>query len=452
MTKRKIRADATAQQRSGPHSQASDPTRRAFLQATGAMVSGWALCETWSAGNKPAYTESLALFGGAPSVTVPTAPAAAWPLYTATEEQAVLKLLRSPSYAPIKELEKSWQDRFDAPFCRAFCNGTSALAAMFFALDLPPGSEILVPSYTFFATIMPMRLFGLVPRFVDIDPATLNFDLEDAKRRLTPRTWAVLPVQWFGLPCDMDAIGEWASEKGLIVLEDAAHAHGARLKGRWMGNWGCMAIFSFQKTKPLPALEGGLGVYQHQEDFERATALGHYDQCAGAYAKYSVTALGLKLRMHPVAAVLAQCQLEGLLERNAAGVRQVRELNDQLVALPGLSEQRTRPDCDRIYYALNVLFLNEREAGMSGENCVKALRAEGVPGTAYSYRLQHEQPVYQESSFWHHLPEIPDLPGSRQANATAIALPCFTSEQPELVAQIVTAFKKVWAHRSQLGQ
>ena len=109
---------------------------------------------------------------------------------------------------------------------------------MFFALDLPPGSEIMVPSYTLFATIMPMRFFGLVPVFVDINPRTLNFDLEDGKRRLTKNTKAVLPVHWFGLPCDMDHICDFAKEKGLIVLEDACHAHGASLQGQADGHLG----------------------------------------------------------------------------------------------------------------------------------------------------------------------------------------------------------------------
>ena len=153
---------------------------------------------------------------------------------------------------------------------------------MFFALDLPPGSEILVPSYTFFASIVPMRHFGLVPVFVDINPRTLNFDLEDAKRRLTKNCRAVMPIHWFGLPCDMDQINEWADYKGLIVLEDAAHAHGAKLQGKYMGQWGRMGIFSYQMSKPLPAMEGGMGVYQQQDDFDRATAFGHYNSAAAS--------------------------------------------------------------------------------------------------------------------------------------------------------------------------
>ena len=161
-----------------------------------------------------------------------------WPLYGKPEEEAVLALVRRPDYAPLADLEKAWKNLYKVPYAQPYCNGTSALASMFFALNLPPGSEIMVPSYTFFATIVPMRLFGLVPVFVDVNPRTLNFDLDDAKRRLTKNSKAVLPVHWIGLPADMDHICDWAKEKGLIVLEDSCHAHARHAQGPVDGHLG----------------------------------------------------------------------------------------------------------------------------------------------------------------------------------------------------------------------
>jgi dTDP-4-amino-4,6-dideoxygalactose transaminase len=428
------------------------PSRRHFLAASGALALGAASTGTRSAHGA---AETLALHGGPKAVTVAADTAAHWPRYGAAEEEAVLALLRAPSYDPVDALEADWRAFLGVPHAKSHCNGTSALASMFFALDLPPGSEILVPSYTFFATIVPMRLFGLVPVFVDVNPRTLNFDLDDAKKRLTKNTKAVLPVHWIGLPADMDHIGDWAREKGLILLEDAAHAHGAKLKDTYMGAWGRMSIFSYQMTKPLPAIEGGMGVYQEQRDYDRATAFGHY-QVPGVpddspYAKYKGTGLGLKFRMHPFAAALARCQLQGLEARNAEGTAQTRTLNDRLLQLPGLYEQSSgRDDVTRLYYAWNMLFIDEQEAGVSRGKVVEALKAEGVKADALEYRLQHEQPLYTEGEWWHHLPEIPPLPGSTQANATQIALPYFTEEVPELVEQYVAAFEKVWAHRNEL--
>ena len=327
---------------------------------------------------------------------------------------------------------------------------------MFFALDLPPRSEILVPSYTFFATITPMRFFDLTPVFVDVNPHTLNFDVEDAKRRLTKNVKAVLPVHWLGLPCDMDAICDFAQENGLILLEDAAHAHGAKLNGKRMGTWGRMSIFSFQMSKLLPAIEGGMGMYQSRDDYERATTLGHYTFTrkfpeGSPYRRYQGTGLGLKFRMHPLAAALARAQLRTLDKRNAVINAQIQRLNDQLPELPGLSEPQMPPGAERVYYARNILFLDEAKAGTSRKAVVRALRAEGVRASEHSYRLQHTCAIYHEENWWDHKPVISELPGSEQANRTAINVPPCTSEAPELIDQYARAFKKVWAHRAQLA-
>jgi dTDP-4-amino-4,6-dideoxygalactose transaminase len=217
-----------------------------------------------------------------------------------------------------------------------------------------------------------------------------------------------------------------------------------------------MAIFSFQASKPLPSIEGGMGVYQDKEDYERATVFGNYDMPGipndSPYYKYKGSGLGLKFRMHPMAAALARCQLPGLEGRNEAGAKQVRRLNDALTQLPGLYEQTSgRKDMKRLYYAWNMLFIDEREAGMTRDNAVKALKAEGVRADPVQYTLQHKLPLYAEAEWWHHKPVIPDLPGSEQANATSIGLPYFTAEAPELVEQYIRAFQKVWAHRKELA-
>lgn len=428
-------------------------TRRAFLRSAGALTAGLAA--------RPAEArapETLALHGGTPAVAASGrqhADAVRWPRYGAEEEQAVLEVLRNPGYGPIDAIETDWKTFLRADHVKAHFNGTSAIAAMFFALDLPPGSEVLVPSYTFFASVVPMRLFGLVPVFVDIDPHTLNFDVADARKRLTKNTRAMLPVHWLGLPCELDALTDFAAKHGLALLEDAAHAHGTAFGDRPVGTWGRMAIFSYQMSKPLPAMEGGMGVYRERADYERATAFGHSDVPAkfpagSEYRKYVGTGLGLKLRMHPLAAALARTQLRQLDRRNAAGAAQVRRLNDRLVQLPGLSEPRARAEAKRIYYAANILFLDEAKAGVSRAAVIKALQAEGVRARAHTYLLQHTCALYREAKWWHHPPALPDLPGSEEANRTAISLPYFTADAPELVEQYALAFEKVWAHRKDL--
>jgi dTDP-4-amino-4,6-dideoxygalactose transaminase len=430
-------------------------TRRTFLQSTGALAAGVYLTGARTA---RAQGETLALNGGPKAVTAPHDDATTWPRYGAEEEEAVLEVVRKPTYAPIDALEQEWKDYFKLPYCKAHYNGTSAITAMFFALDLPPGSEIMVPCSTFWATIMPMRFFGLVPVFVDIHPRTLNFDLEDAKRKLTKDTKAMFPVHYVGMPADMDHICDFAKEKGLIALEDACHAHGASMHGKPMGAWGRMACFSFQASKPMPAIEGGMGNYQDREDYERAATLGHYEcppkfPADSKYGKYRGTGLGLKLRMHPMAAALARCQLKKLSKRNADGVAQTRRLNDRLIKLPGLYEQQNRSDVDRVYYHSNRFLFNEIEAGMSRAACIKALKAEGVSVSAAGAQFQCDNPAYHEAQWWHHPPVIADrFPGVEEVNRRGLSLPYFTKDVPELVDQYVNAFEKVWAHRKGLAK
>jgi dTDP-4-amino-4,6-dideoxygalactose transaminase len=423
-------------------------TRRTFVTA-----SGGALATTMVARAKA----PLALEGGTPAVTFPANRhtfLTKWPRYGAAEKQALYALIdEGKFYDEAGKLEKEWCEYTKSPFAKSHCNGTSALTSMFFALDLPPGSEILVPSYTFFATIVPMRFFQYVPIFVDIDPKTACFDLDDAKRKLTRNTKAICVMHSWGLPCEMDQIAAFAREKGLILLEDAAHAHGASMQGKAMGAWGAMGIYSFQTSKVLPAIEGGMGMYQTREYYERAAAFGHYEDPPkfapdSPNRKYEGTGFGQKYRIHPMAAALARQQLKSLDERNALVISQVRKLNDRLTALPGLSEPRCRPDQKRVYYYANMLLLDEKKARIKRDDLVKALKAEGVRASTWVYPEQHKFAIYSEAKWWHHPPVIPEkMPGNDQINATHLFVPLFYGEAPELIEQYVTAFEKIWAHR-----
>lgn len=430
-------------------------TRRSFLKSTGAAAVGLSVAARAA---RSAPTETLAIAGGPKAVTFPTEKATEWPLYGKEEEQAVLALVRKPSYSPIAPFEKEWAEFHGMPYAKAHCNGTSALTSMMFALDLPPGSEIMVASYSTWFPLVPARFFGLVPRFVDIDPKTLNIDVEDCKRKLTKNTKAVLAVHWYGVPCELDKLSDFCKENGLILLEDSSHAHGARLQGKWIGTWGRMSAFSLQLGKPLPAIEGGIAMYHNREDYERATVYGNYDLPKtfpedSPYRKYQGTAFGSKLRIHPMAAALARCQLKRLNAMNKAGVAQMARLNQRLTQLPGLTAQYVRPDMERVYYSLNLMFIDEAKAGISREAAVKALAAEGVEIKAYEWVLLHTMPLFQEAKWWHHVPAQPGpLPGCDQANKTCIGIPYFTSDVPEMVEQYVKAFEKVWAHRKELSK
>jgi dTDP-4-amino-4,6-dideoxygalactose transaminase len=221
-----------------------------------------------------------------------------------------------------------------------------------------------------------------------------------------------------------------------------------------------MAGFSLQGTKPLPAIEGGMGMYKEVRDFERAVAYGNYDLPRtfaedSPYRKYQGTAFGGKLRIHPVAAILAKHQLAKLDSMNSAGAAQIRKLNDRITKLPGLTEQYARPGTERVYYSKNIMFIDETKAGMSRAAAVKALQAEGVDAIEYGWSLVHSFAMFSEPQWWRHQPVLPapdSLPGCDEVNRTGILLPYFTSPQPELIEQYGKAFEKVWAHRDAIGK
>jgi len=432
-------------------------TRRTFIKSTGVATAGLIMAPSVFsiAGSSQGMQEKLAINGGPKTVTASHNDSTTWPRYGAEEEKAVLDVLRKPNYEANDAFEEAWRKRFDLPYCKTHFNGTSAITAMFFALKLPPGSEIMVPCATFWATITPMRFFGLVPILIDINPVSLNFDLEDAKRKLTKNTKAMFPVHIGGMPADIDRIADFCNEKGIILLEDSCHAHGASLKGKAMGTWGRMACFSFQASKPLPTIEGGMGNYKEKEDYDRATMLGHYESASklgegSKYSKYTY-GLGMKLRMHPMAAALGKCQLEKLDKRNAILKAQVRKINDIITKFTGIYEQQNRSDVDRVYYGPNRLYFNEKEAGFSRDKFINALSAEGVTAKASSAQFLAKNPIFHEAEWWHHMPLIADTyPGIKDRENRGFQLPYFTKEMPELTEQYIKAFEKVWSHRKEL--
>ena len=178
----------------------------------------------------------------------------------------------------------------------------------------------------------------------------------------------------WGLPCEMDAISDWAKEKGLIVLEDAAHAHGASMQGKKMGTWGAMGIYSFQASKVLPCVEGGMGMYQTREYFERAAAFGDYD------ARQVPQGQPVRRTKAPASARNTACtrspppwpasSSRTLDERNADLRPKIRSLNDRLTQLPGLSEPRCPPHVrSRVLLRRNMLFLDEKGRLLARRRC-----------------------------------------------------------------------------------
>src|SRR5918993_629709 len=207
-------------------------------------------------------SNALALLGGTP---VRTKPFPTWPIYGKEEEQALLRTLHSGRWgkvdgSEVKTFERRFADAHAAKHGIAVVNGTVSLRIALLAAGIEPGDEVIIPPYTFFATASAVVEANATPIFADIDRATFNIDPAAIEASVTRRTRAIICVHLGGLPCDMDAIMAVAQRHGLVVIEDAAHAHGSAYKGRPVGAIGHLGSFSFQSSKNMTSGEGGIVV------------------------------------------------------------------------------------------------------------------------------------------------------------------------------------------------
>lgn len=184
-----------------------------------------------------------------------------------------------------KRAQAMLQERFGANRVLLTTSGTTALDLAALVLNLQPGDEVIVPSYTFVSTVNAFVLRGAMPVFVDIRPDTLNIDERLIEQAITPRTRAIFPIHYAGVACEMDAIMEIADRHGLLVVEDAAQGVFARYKDRWLGTIGHLGCYSFHETKNISCGEGGALVINDQALEERAEILRDKGTNRGQYLR-----------------------------------------------------------------------------------------------------------------------------------------------------------------------
>jgi perosamine synthetase len=400
-----------------------------------------------------------AVLGGAPAVTADQTEANRWPLLGRGDEEAVLRVLRDgniSTHPEIRELEQDYRALTGRRHALAHCNGTAALLAAFFALDLQPGDEILVPSATFWASVLPMLWVGAVPVFCESEPERLGIDPEDIARKITPRTRAIVVVHLWGLPCKMSAILDIARRHGLRVIEDASHAHGATWRGRPCGALGDLSVFSLQGDKLAPGGEGGVLLTDDDALHERAVCLGDITRIIELETparRFAATSFGIKTRIAPLSAAVARVQLRHLHERNARRRANLAYLSEKLEAL-GFHTFLPPPHVERAYFEYLVRY-DAARVPLPLEALLEALRAEGCAAALPRYPLLHQQPFFTEGHWRRVLrcdrADLPDyaclrLPVTESANDTMLKLPSFPSAGRELLDQYAHAFEKVVRH------
>ncbi|MGC2432456.1 MAG: DegT/DnrJ/EryC1/StrS aminotransferase family protein, partial [Desulfobaccales bacterium] len=220
--------------------------------------------------------------------------------FTEAEIEAAVRVLRSGALRQGKEcsaFEEEFAARVGAKFAVTSANGSAALHLAYLAF-LQPGDEVLVPSFTFVATASMVTMAGSKPVFCDVDPHTFLLDLEDAARKVSPRTRAISPVHLFGNACDIDAVQTFAKKHHLVIVWDAAQAHGAEYCGQDVGSFGDFVAYSFYPSKNMFVGEGGMTCTDNDE---YAAKLRHL-RSHGETGKYLHTMLGLNYRMTDVEA------------------------------------------------------------------------------------------------------------------------------------------------------
>lgn len=414
---------------------------------------------------------SLALLGGKPTITQ-AEPHFSWPpLDERTTASVVDQLRRSISIynrsGVIEQLENALCDYHGTAHTVLTSSGTAALHSMYAACGLGPGDEVIVPAYTFFATVTPLLHLGAVPVLADCDENG-NLDPTDVARRITPAVKAVVVTHMWGRPAAMPELKSVADEHGLLLLEDASHAHGASIHGRRVGTFGHAAAFSMNGPKPLSAGEGGFVLTDDDEVYHRVLLHGHYNKrCRSELPHdhqlyhYAVTGMGLKFRIHPLAAGIALDQigrLDGYLEGRATIAS---HLCEQLAGLPGITVPSLPTGVRSSWYGLTLGYATDELEGLPVEHFYEALRAEGChevdrPGSTCPLNLL---PLFQDPSplFPRYAGKLDygpgDFPNAEAFHHRSIKIPVWHREEDfPLANSYIEAFRKVTEnYRNLLG-
>jgi dTDP-4-amino-4,6-dideoxygalactose transaminase len=354
--------------------------------------------------------QKLALHGGPKTVTVDDPELVRWPVVGDAEREAVLRVLASGRFTSnnvdgeVQLLEREWAAFVGTRHCVAVSNGTAALELAVAALEIEPGSEIVVPALSFVASAVAPLLRLCVPVFADVDPVTFNLDPAAVEAAITPRTRAIVAVHLHGLPAEIDELGAIAQRHGLMLIEDAAQAHGARYRGRRAGALADVAAFSLNVTKNLPTCgEGGLITTDRGDVAERATIMRQFGEvlAGGRPRDYVSRVLAGNEKLSAIQAAFTRAQLDRLDGAIDAREANVRAFLGRLAELPGLRVPSCPPDRTHAWHMLRFRFvpgeldLADVRPGALRAVVHRALRAEGVPLLPYQVVPLPGQPLFQ---------------------------------------------------------
>lgn len=376
-------------------------TRRHFMGGAlaGAAGLGFGAMPKSKSNGAPKADGKPALLGGTP---VRTEPFPSWPLIRDNDERAWMEVLRKGRWNRLdgtyaKLFEEAWAKTLGAKCCLATSSGTAALLTSLNALGIGPGDEVVVPPYTFVATINVVLLQYALPVFVDTDPETFQIDARKIEAAITPRTACILPVHIGGSAADMDTILAVAKKHKLPVLEDACQAHLAEWRHQKVSTLGDLGCFSFQASKNLNSGEGGAILSNNQELIEWCASFHNQGRGDPAKSSFSYVRNGCNLRMTEFQAALLLEQLTRVEEQSRTREQNAAYLTSQLREIPGITPARTYEGCTRNAYHLYMFRYDESHfAGLPRSRFLRAMRAEGIP-CSRGYSPLNKEPFLKET-------------------------------------------------------
>ncbi len=423
---------------------------------------------------------NLAIYGGPLAVQTDPGDIFDWPIVTREDEEAVLEVLRAGKMSSIDqtlEFEKEFADWHGVKYALALNNGTAALHSAMFGCGVGVGDEIISPSLTLWASALPAMNLGGTVVFADVNPDTLTLDPVDVERKITDKTKAIVVVHYFGYPADMDGIMEVANARGVKVIEDVSHAHGALYKGRLVGTIGHVAAMSVMSEKALVVGEGGFLITDDREIWERAVAFGHYERTGFAtdqienpeLKKFGRAPLaGYKFRMHGLSTALGRGQLRYYRNRMAEIQRAMNYFWDLLEGVPGIQPHRPPEGSGSTmggWYQPHGIYKLEELGGLSVHKFCEAVRAEGALTRPGMNDLMHLHPVLNEADvFGHGRPTriahsdrdvrqpLGSLLVSERMVERAYGVPWFKHHRPPIIEEYALAFRKVAEHADELEE
>lgn len=332
----------------------------------------------------------------------------------------------------VQEFEERIAQMIGVRHCIAMCNATVALEIAIRALGLT--GEVIVPSFTFIATAHTLQWQEITPVFCDIDPVTHTIDPYSVERLITPRTTGIIGVHLWGRPCDIDSLSLMAREKNLKLLFDAAHAFACSHRGRMIGNFGDVEVFSFHATKFLNSFEGGAVVTNNDELAGKIRLMKNF-----GFAGYdNVIYIGTNGKMTEASAAMGLTSLESLDEFISVNRRNYRKYLTELSSIPGIKmiKYDEREKCNFQYIVLEV---DESMTGISRDDLVKVFWAENVMSRRYFFPGCHKMEPYRSA--------YPDcgfrLPVTEQVADRVLSLPTGTAVGEEDIAVICAMLRMV---------